>query len=218
MDDRKKKNREVEEMKNKKRNNSLTIKHHEALSDEIATALISFGMFYLKKGFEFEQIMEANKIYKFSSVDFAVQVMMKDENGEIHHKFTPSIEYSSICKFCKYKKEEHSIFNDDQGNLQMPEESRALGSEMIVIKNNPQSNVEKDFQSKKELKIVDIKFSQNDLDLYEQPDLCYICCSNKIDEATAEKSDSCNHMFCMDCVKKHITSNINNANVYLNII
>jgi len=47
MEDRKKKNKELEEQKDKKRTTLKVIKNKEALSDEITIALIDFGIINL---------------------------------------------------------------------------------------------------------------------------------------------------------------------------
>lgn len=51
MDDRKKKSKELEELRDKRRHSNLTIRNHEALSDETTIALMNFGIQFYKRRF-----------------------------------------------------------------------------------------------------------------------------------------------------------------------
>ncbi len=139
---------------------------------------------------------------------------MKDpETGQINHNFIETIAYSPTCKICNYSKSEHS----DQVKEEKKEQDQELfGEHQATEKDNKDkipNRSDNDIQHKKTVKHNKIEFAKELLDQYEEPNLCYICYTNKVDTVTAEKSDRCKHQFCIPCVKNHLTININNGKV-----
>jgi hypothetical protein len=132
--------------------------------------------------------------------------MMKDaQTGYIEHQFLEIMAYSNDCMICNYKKEEHQKLEEKKDKK---DEDQQLFSEDTEIQkinpglpNKPNKVVHENREFPKEI-----------LEAYEDPDLCYICWSNKVDVSTLENSE-CKHLFCMSCVVNHLTSNINNGQV-----
>lgn len=177
---------------------------------------------FIKEGFEFEQIITAHRIYKFDNTDYAVEIMMKDEHGKIHHNFLKDDRYSSHCKICNYPEEEHPKPDpidekpDEEllgGSLNEKPNENDLNDDKSELKINIAAKP-KEEEKLPEFKSVSIP--QDVLDLFEEPDLCYICCAEKVDEQTGIDSD-CNHLFCKSCVVNHLTININNGKVLISL-
>ena len=178
MEDRKKKQKDLDEGKGKKSYANLLFHNKEALSDEITFALINFG-------FNFEQIISAHKIYKFDSLDYAVQILMKDsETGQIEHKFIEQLPYSKTCKLCNYTKDEHKIDEEikkeDKINIKSKDEEQALftivnGEEKVVQVQKITRKVPLNSEVAKKLTVhKNIEFSKEVLETFEEPNLCYI--------------------------------------------
>jgi len=136
---------------------------------------------------------------------------MKDpETGFIEHKFLELLPYSSQCKLCNSDKSEHRVEEEIKKDIKIEENQQLFeGDEGRVIKEiiNPKA-------TKLTANILQksITFSKEVLEGFEDPNLCYICCTNKVDESSAEFSD-CKHLFCKQCIKTHLTMSINNGQV-----
>ncbi len=88
----------------------------KVLHHDLVEILITFG-------FEIKQILIAFKEYKFTNIDEACYVFMKDnENGKYYHLFIPRSEKTEnsnydnynkiyICIICKGDPTEHSDFD-----------------------------------------------------------------------------------------------------------
>ena len=87
--------------------------NRQALSQELVEILINFG-------FDLNQIMSAHKVYKFSNVDEACYILMKDvDTGKYNHRFfkPENQEYNSysnlssnVCTICGGTPSDHDDF------------------------------------------------------------------------------------------------------------
>ena len=155
-----------------------------------------------------EQVVSAHKIYKFESLDHAVQLLMKDpETGSIEHSFVESMPYSLTCKLCNYPKSEHRVEAEKKEENKDDEEMFFGGREILKEEVGHKLPEPKKFVAQKT-----IEFAKEILEEYEDPNLCYICWANKVDEASADFSE-CKHLFCSNCIKSHLTTSINNGKV-----
>jgi len=202
---------EQKRLQNKKYFSEKSInRSSEALSDALSISLISFGnyghlKFYL--GFTLEQVVEAHKIYKFETLDHAVQLLMKcPVTGSIEHSFVELIPYSLTCKLCNYSKAEHRVEDKKEDNKD--DDQMFFGANETL----KQEVGHKSLEPKKFIAQKTIEFTKEILEEYENPNLCYICWSNKVDPASADLSE-CNHLFCSNCIKTYLTTNINNGKV-----
>ena len=143
-----------------------------------------------------------------------------DSNIIIIKKAIPIRRKSSIDDYINYKtkisdnyyiNENPNEFNkpytrDEPGILKL--RSKAIRNS---INNNHSSNVNKIFKQYFENQYKTNKKILGNIIINDEPELCFICCANKLDNDT--KSDTCRHIFCKYCVKTYLTSHIINGNV-----
>ena len=222
---------------NKKNNDEQSnsdIKEKNTLNYEIAQAMIELG-------YNIEQLMNLVKVSEIESVEDAVYLLSKDPetNKYMHVFYNPKKENNLIsseskCLICGHSISEH-IENDYEINNKKDENSKNKISNSIVADNiiSVNNNADKTdgpllTESKSnfkqlnktstrsnhnpELKIKSIVIPPETLDLFDSPDVCRICFTNKIDEQNGYKS-SCGHNFCKDCIVAYLKHKIMNGDV-----
>ena len=154
------------------------------------------------KGFNFNQIWIAYKEYKFTSIENAIYVMMKDpETKKYHHKFFENenkenkvndvslnhhLNNNSFCAICGEAPIEHSEYAKDQ--------------------EKPNQNL---------INISKTKFDLNPdiVSQFEDDNLCKICYANKLNPSNPKEKLICGHIFCISCIQNHLTTRITNGQV-----
>lgn len=158
--------------------------------------------------------MSAYKKYRFSTIEQALTILVKDsETGKYLH-FYQSSQTPSLCDICSEAVDKH-FYNESTKNNQedvhvsIKEDNKLLdkndeirGSQRIQINN--QNLVNKN--------LVKINIPQAALDDFEDSSTCNICFLNKLSEEN-EVELSCKHKFCQECVTNYLTININDGKV-----
>ena len=199
----------------------------DVLTEEIIDNLLGYG-------YNISQIMSAYKIYKFSTLDEAIFFLMRDpETKKFNHTFYLNeinresiqsfngfkIAKESLCFFCNEKIEDHmennSLEQFEENNKINFEENKDTSINLDRsnnILNTPENRLfEKKFTTK--LKIIkNIEIPKENLDLFDNPNVCSICFDEVLEDANSFKF-TCGHIFCKKCISNHLNININNGKV-----
>ncbi len=228
---------------NRKNNHDTTVKINlnqeikfsaEALSEEIVQSLLYFG-------FIIPQIMEAFKIYKFTSVDEAIYILMRDpETGKFNHRYVHPDKKIDLngqgfeminahrCLLCNEGVADHVDYMLDSINEEVKLEIENYKSK-ITNEENLDSIIEEKIQNLgkfsdsnnilKSPRIIESKFEvpQEQIELFENPDICRICFDDIMEEGNTAKFE-CGHSFCKNCVRSHLNINITNGKVKCNLL
>ena len=135
---------------------------------------------------------------------------------------------NDISSIPLYQKENNIIeSNNNNNNIVNSNENNndiLIKSQESITKNNKKINtnsnnlIESVNETKKipnQIEYSKIEIPQKTLDLFNQPDICHICYSNKINPYNIAQI-SCGHYFCNNCIQTYLTSKIVNG-VVLNI-
>jgi hypothetical protein len=145
--------------------------------------------------------MTAFKIYRFNTVDEAIQCMMLDtESGKYLHRFIPYPE--GICGICSGTKTEHLEYSEKDSDLTTINES-----------NLSDITVEKSAQKKNNINNVHVNIPKSTLNAFDDPNICRICFDNTL-STTNKIALDCGHEFCTPCVLGYLKININNGKVF----
>jgi hypothetical protein len=151
--------------------------------------------------------MLAFKIYKFNTVDDAIQCMMKDtESNKYLHAFIPGEQGN--CGICGDINTDHMEHNNNQdADATMLSESNV--SEIShVVKGAAKSTIATSNIN------VKINIAKETLDAFEDPNICRICFDNIL-TPTNKITLECNHEFCTPCVLGYLKTNIIHGKVSL---
>jgi hypothetical protein len=144
--------------------------------------------------------MSAFKIYRFNTVDEAIQCMMKDtESNKYLHRYLGGPSDGS-CSICGGHRAEHME--------EEPEEVTMINESAIS-----DTNSEKNVRGKgAEPSYAKVNIAKATLDAFEDPNICRICFDNVI-TPTNKITLECTHEFCTPCVLGYLKININNGKV-----
>jgi hypothetical protein len=172
-----------------------------------------------------EQIYLAFSIYKFRSIEEAIHIMMKDpETNKYLHRFLEGDKRR--CQICRGKYEEHANenveplhANDEEESLTISEGNKPASLETgigkgpsIEVDPSVKQDLNKSVASKRDLNLIKIDLPQEVLDDFEDPNICRICFSSKLN-VDPKVTFSCQHEFCKTCVYSYLFTNIVNGNV-----
>lgn len=160
---------------------------------------------------------------------------MKDpETGKYNHTFLKQINIShnyeyvpnpaSKCMICNETLEEHLDFGNNLTEIKSEEsqnnyerkDKKETASYITQNKINDDkliSLVPNNTNNKKIIP-VNIEISKETLELFEDPDICYICYGERITENNKVQLD-CGHKFCKNCIVNHLKINILNGKVII---
>jgi len=167
-----------------------------------------------------EQIQFTNKIYKFTSIDQAVEIMLRDTySNKLNHDFHPSKKNNQICGICREPAIQHSNFDSNEIVIN---NYNTLNISNREINNNDPFQIELVSDENKHalqttrriLNTVNIVIPENIITEINDPLTCNICFDRRIEELRYKES-SCNHKFCSPCITQHMLSNIYCKNVSL---
>ena len=138
---------------------------------------------------------------------------MKDiETNKYIHKFLE--DSNKNCELCGQKFSEHTesdfFVNEEELSLKA---SKNINSDRRL---EPQSQSTRRSQSQNkftEIKFPNINFPRETLDDFEDPNICRICFSNKLN-TSPKASFSCAHEFCQKCVFGYLKNKIENGKVF----
>lgn len=208
----------------------------EFLGEETVKPLIGFG-------FDMEQIMMAFKMYKFTTVDEAVYILMKDpETRKYNHRYVPSNSkqgggYGRVkeqfCFLCGEDATLHTQLDGDSSQMDVkldvtrkkkPEEEEENKdtstycdrSNNPILKTNDISAIleAKNNQERKTLQLQKVEIPKEVLELFEDPEVCRICFAEVLNHAS-QAEFPCGHKFCRTCVTSHLNINITNGKVVI---
>jgi len=199
----------------------------DVLTEEIIENLLSYG-------YNISQIMTAYKIYKFSTLDEAIFFLMRDpESKKFNHRFYVNevnkesiqglngfrIAKESLCFFCNEKIDDHIenyLSEQFEENNKINFEEIKDTSFNLDRSNNILNNPEKGpFEKNSVLKLKifkNIEISKENLDMFDNPDVCSICFDEVLEEGNSFKF-ACGHRFCRKCISNHLNVNINTGKV-----
>jgi hypothetical protein len=150
----------------------------KVLTDELAEALMKFG-------FDIEQIITAFKIYKFTTVDEGITIMMKDpETNKYNHKFLKSYDNEGYVRI--QVNSDGCLICGDKHILHIDYDEAIIKEEIL---DNTKSNIPLNGILDK----VDIP--KETLDMFDDPDVCRICFAEKVGISN-KALFSCEHVFC----------------------
>jgi len=165
----------------------------------------------LKLDLSQEQIQFTNKIYKFTSIDQAVEIMLRDTySNKLTHDFHPSKKNNKICGICLEPAIQHSNFDSNETIINNYNALNILNKIEVVSAENKHAIQ----TTRKILNTVDIVIPENIIIEFNDPLTCNICFDRPIEELRYKES-SCNHKFCSPCITQHMLSNIYCKNVSL---
>jgi hypothetical protein len=179
------------------------------LSGDVTNYLLSLG-------FELNQIVIAHKIYNFSTIEEAVNIMMIDHESEKYlHKFFKVKERKDICAICQDELQKHLYFDDQDDVGDYAQTLRVKETEMISNKTLPSV---RDTRLMMQSNQINVKPKYVNINLppeeeFEDINLCRICFSTKMQEGINKVSSNCGHEFCKNCVQTYLQTNIMNGRV-----
>jgi hypothetical protein len=233
--DKASKNNESEEMDIKTIKNRPKPPAREFLGEDVVNPLLGFG-------FDVEQVMMAFKLYKFSTVDEAIYIMMKDpETGRYNHRFIPTSQEQNkvayrfidrVCFLCGDESALHLQLETDITDIRLdvtrkkkPEEEEEIKDTSIncdrsnnpILKTNDMSSFleAKNIQDRKVFQVQKIEIPKEVLELFEDPEICRICFAEVLNNVN-QASFACGHKFCRTCVSNHLNISITNGKVIKN--
>ena len=108
--------------------------------------------------------------------------------------------------------------NENNNDILIKSQESITKNNKKIINTNSNNLIESVNETKKipnQIEYSKIEIPQKTLDLFNQPDICHICYSNKINPYNIAQI-SCGHYFCNNCIQTYLTSKIVNGEV-LNI-
>ncbi len=182
------------------RKSIIAVEKKKVLSESLVEYMLSLGKQIFYKGFSIDQIRLAHNTYKFSTIEEAVNIMMKDpESNKYLHIFLQ--DDKQRCKICSAIFEEHDNYSLSARDNEENEVRLSIGNDSTSRSS-----------AQKELKKVEIEIPKSLLDNFEAPDICRICFDNKIDDSSMYNF-YCQHKFCRECVKNYLATAINDGRV-----
>jgi hypothetical protein len=158
-----------------------------------------------------EQILIAFKIYKFTNIDEAIQIMIKDtEIQKYLHEFVETRKHDR-CAICGGEKKEHY---DEKDNQYINEEEIAFKNR--TTHNNTNLKIINSDNNKlfKGLTLKDINIPQSLIDDFDDENICRICFDTKMDGHNSIRFE-CGHTFCKICIRSYLKNKIVNGKVNL---
>lgn len=207
----------------------------ECVSEDILNPLINFG-------YDLDQIMLTFKMYRFTSVEHALFLLMKDpDTKKYNHRFVEmnksfnekyeDVRKGQTCYLCGDTPDEHIDYEgekeiklDGDSNMSKIEDKDASldveRSHNNMLKTSDFSGLlleRKNSQNNKMLNILKVDIPKETLDLFNDPNLCTICFNEVLDEKN-NVLFTCGHKFCRLCVVNHLNTNIINGKVNKKLI
>lgn len=166
-----------------------------------------------------DQICFAFKIYKFSTVEEAVSIMMKDPESRLYpHSF---YNMNGVCAICSGRINEHIVnldnttfIKDEEVVLDVTDRKLFSDRSQIMNKNMSGNGINGNVKYPKFNKI-ELDLPKETLNDFDNPQVCKICFAEKLKQIPIAKLE-CNHNFCNNCIMKYLENKIKNGNV-LNI-
>jgi hypothetical protein len=193
--------------------------NNKGLSGEITHYMLSLN-------FNLDQIVTAYKIYKFTTIDEAIQVMMKDpDSGNYLHKYIYQKADRSMCAICNDDAKYHTEFEEEGdyyiNTLRVKDtQPTQINRERDSNKNLPtmkNPNIrETEVNLKKPINIskINLILPSEVLNDFEDDRICRICFSTKMtQEGVNFITFDCNHSVCKTCIYNYLKVSINNGRV-----
>jgi hypothetical protein len=160
-----------------------------------------------------DQICFAFKIYKFSTIEEAVSIMMKDPESKLYqHRY---YNMSGVCAICSGRVSEHEVnldntafIKDEEVVLDVTDRKLFSDRSQIINKISRTNNVQK-------LNKVEIVLPMETMVDFDDPLICQICFAEKLKQDPIVMLE-CNHKYCNNCIVKYLENKIKDGNV-LNI-
>jgi hypothetical protein len=211
-------------------------KGKEYLSEDVVKHLMNFG-------YDLDQIMTAFKIYKFTTVDEAIHIIMRDpETGKYPHRFIPGCQKNdqgyervksiNTCIICSEGINDHIDYELDQLNsrdikLEMGAHKKNEVDEAkdTTVVNDKSNNMLKtslnqsggviETKIHSDRKILNIQHVEIPKETLDLFEDPEICriCFSEVLNEKNKIQFACGHSFCRNCILNHLTININNGKV-----
>lgn len=196
----------------------------KVLTKEVAESLLLLG-------YELDVIVFLFKIHFYSTVNEALTLFSKDPDTQMfNHKFSPSDkkqnQYKAMgdnCLICKGIKNEHlddSYFETEINKIELLEKSKdnvpyTTANDLTVqplVHETPSLLSSQEIKPKDQIVYGKIEISEDTLLLFDTPDICRICFSQKQNPKNIAQI-TCGHFFCDTCIRVHLTTKIINGKV-----
>jgi len=157
-----------------------------------------------------DQICFAFKIYKFSTIEEAVSIMMKDPEQKLYqHSF---YNLNGVCAICSGRISEHVVNLDNTTFIKDEEVVLDVTDRKLISDRSQIMNKISGTNTVQKLNKIEIVLPKETLLDFDDPLICQICFAEKLNQDPITKLE-CNHNFCNNCIMKYLENRINNGNV-----